>query len=168
MSDVKFIFNSHNKTNAKKEFSSSADLRDYIRKYDFFRRYDAQNNACSATRGEEKSFCLSAVVKVKLNDFNVYTKVGEGQYSNENFEFYIGEKVEIIPNTDKIKVTVLNFPQNITDELYEEYTIGRNSCVIDNKTLRQIYPECMNPDKTRLNQFINMVKSMKGNLEKVK
>ena len=77
-------------------------------------------------------------------------------------------KVEIIPNTDKIKVTVLNFPQNITDELYEEYTIGRNSCVIDNKTLRQIYPECMNQNKTRLNQFINMVKSMKGNLEKVK
>lgn len=168
MSDVKFIFNSQNKTNAKKEFWSSDDLRDYIRKYDFFRRYDAQNNAYAATSGDEKSFCLSAVVKVKLNDFNVYTQVGEGQYLNEKFQFYIGEKVEIIPNTDKIKVTVLNFPQNIKDELYEEYIINQNSCVIDNKTLRQIYPECINQDKTRLNQFINMVKSMKGNLEKVK
>lgn len=168
MSDVKFIFNSQNKTNAKKEFWSSADLQDYIRKYDFFRRYDAQNNAYAATSGDEKSFYLSAVVKVKLNDFDVSTQVGVGQNSVEDFKFYIGEKVEIIPNTDKIKVTVLNFPQDIKDELYEEYTIGRNSCVIDNKTLRQIYPECMNQDKTRLNQFINMVKSMKGNLEKVK
>lgn len=167
MSDIKYIFKPCNKIDGKEEFSLPSTLLDYIKKYDFFRQYDAKGKVYGVARAEDKAFYLSASIKVKLNDFDIFTQVGIGQYPNENFKFYIGEKVERIPNSNKIKVTVFKFPKHIQDDLYEEYTINYNNCVIDNKTLKQIYPPCDDND-SRLNQFINMVQSIKGNLGKVK
>jgi hypothetical protein len=166
MSDIKYIFKPFNGKENKVYFTSDG-LCNYIKHFDFFRKYDTDGRAYDVSRGAEKRFALSAEV---IFDFELGLKIPcvFGDNPNNDFIFYIGEKVEQIPNSDKIKVTVPHFPAKLSEELHETYTIDKNNYVINNKTLEQIHPVCGRGENSRLDQFIKTVTYSKTRLDRVK
>jgi hypothetical protein len=166
MSDIKYIFKPFNGKENKVYFTSDG-LCNHIKHFDFLRKYDTDGRAYDVSRGTEKRFALSAEV---IFDFELGLKIPcvFGDNPNSDFIFYIGEKVEQIPNSDKIKVTVPHFPAKLSEELHEIYTIDKNNYVINNKTLEQIHPACGRGENSRLDQFIKTVTYSKTRLDRVK
>jgi hypothetical protein len=166
MSDIKYIFKPCNGKENKVYFTADG-LRNCIEHFDFFRKYNTDGKAYEVSRGIEKRFALSAEV---ILDFELGLKIPcvFGDNPNNDFIFYIGEKVEQIPDSDKIKVTVPHFPATLSEELHETYTIDKNNYVINNKTLEQIHPVCGRGENSRLDQFIKTVTSSKTRLDRVK
>ena len=166
MSDKKYIFKPFN-GKENEVCLSSDELCHHIKHFDFLRKYNTDGRAYDVSRGAEKRFALSAEV---IFDFELGLKIPcvFGDNPNNDFIFYIGEKVEQIPNSDKIKVTVPHFPATLSEELHETYTIDKNNYVINNKTLEQIHPVRGREENSRLDQFIKTVTHSKTRLDKVK
>ena len=166
MSNIKYIFKPFNGKENEVYFTADG-LRNRIKHFDFLRKYDTDGRAYDVSRGTEKRFALSAEV---IFDFELGLKIPcvFGDNPNNDFIFYIGEKVEQIPNSDKIKVTVPHFPATLSEELHETYTIDKNNYVINNKTLEQIHPVRGREENSRLDQFIKTVTHSKTRLDRVK
>ena len=166
MSDIKYIFKPCNGKENKFYFTADG-LRNCIEHFDFFRKYNTDGKAYEVSRGIEKRFALSAEV-ILYFELGLKIPCIFGDTPNNPFIFYIGESVEQIPDSDKIKVTVPHFPATLSEELHETYIIDKNNYVIDNKTLKQIHPVCGREEVSRLEQFIKTVTSSKTRLDRVK
>lgn len=166
MSNIKYIFKPFNGKDDKVYFTADG-LRNHIEHFDFLRKYDTNGRAYDVSRGTEKRFALSAEVVLEF-ELGLKIPCVFGDNPNNAFVFYIGESVEQIPDSDKIKVTAPHFPVNISEELYETYIIDKNNYVINNKTLEQIHPVRGREENSRLEQFIKTVTHSKTRLDRVK
>ena len=120
------------------------------------RKYNTDGKSYDVSRGTEKRFALSAEVVLEF-ELGLKIPCVFGYNPNNDFIFYIGEKVEQIPDSDKIKVTAPHFPAKLSEELHETYIIDKNNYVINNKTLEQIHPVRGREENSRLEQFIKTV-----------
>lgn len=166
MSNIKYIFKPFNGKENKVYFTSDG-LCNHIKHFDFLRKYNADGKSYDVSRGTEKRFALSAEVVLEF-ELGLKIPCVFGDNLNNAFVFYIGEKVEQIPDSDKIKVTAPHFPAKLSEELHETYTIDKNNYVINNKTLEQIHPVCGRGENSRLEQFIKTVTISKTRLDRVK
>lgn len=166
MNNIKYIFKPFN-GKENEVCLSSDELCHHIKHFDFLRKYNTDGRAYDVSRGTEKRFALSAEV---IFDFELGLKIPcvFGDNPNNDFIFYIGEKVEQIQNSDKIKVTAPHFPATLSEELHETYIIDKNNYVINNKTLEQIHPVRGRGENSRLDQFIKTVTYSKTRLDRVK
>lgn len=166
MSNIKYIFKPFNGKENKVYFTADG-LRNYIKHFDFLRKYNTDGKSYDVSRGTEKRFALSAEVVLEF-ELGLKIPCVFGDNPNNAFVFYIGEAVEQIPDSDLIKVTAPHFPVNISEELHETYIIDKNNYVINNKTLEQIHPVRGRGENSRLEQFIKTVTISKTRLDRVK
>ena len=166
MSNIKYIFKPFNGKENKVYFTSDG-LCNHIKHFDFLRKYNTDGKSYDVSRGTEKRFALSAEVVLEF-ELGLKIPCVFGDNPNNPFIFYIGESVEPIPDSDKIKVTVSHFPAKLSEELHETYIIDKNNYVINNKTLEQIHPVRGREENSRLEQFIKTVTHSKTRLDRVK
>ena len=111
-------------------------------------------------RGKEKGFSVSVHFKFDLEEISL---------ESNNFHrrvFYIGQSA--VKTNNGVQITVLNHPTKIEEEVHEKYSAYAQDCVIDSKSLKQIYPSVDKFEDSELAKWIKQIESMKYNIQKVK
>ncbi len=151
--EVRYTFSCNSN---KREFPTKKALLEYIKTFEAkpfeIKSYEDvfDNNRLDYIR-------VGAYLICDIGEFHFQTDVG---YQHT---FYIAEQVA--PNQKGNLVKVLNPKKPNTTETV---LVSDRYCVLNKKTLQQIYPPVDKFKDSQLGQFIQQIKSIKSKLEKVK